>query len=94
MPLPTRGRRWGCLAALAVAASKGIISVAAAGNDPTGKPTYPAAYPSVLAVSAIQPDGAVWPQSNYGSFVDLSAPGFATLPVPSARGRVSCDAVA
>jgi len=27
------------------AASKGMIIVASAGNEPTGKPVYPAAYP-------------------------------------------------
>ncbi len=63
------------------AASKNIIIVAAAGNEPTGKPFYPAAYPSVIAVAALGPDGKPWEKSNYGSFVDLSAPGFATLPV-------------
>ena len=67
--------------ALALAISKGMIAVAAAGNEPTGKPEYPAAYPGVIAVGALMPDGTLWPQSNYGSFVDLAAPGFARVPV-------------
>lgn len=63
------------------AASKGLVVVAAAGNSPTGKPVYPAAYQSVISVAALAPDGSPWEKSNYGSFVDLSAPGFASLPV-------------
>jgi len=67
--------------ALADAASKGLIVVASAGNEPTGRPVYPAAYPSVIAVGALAPDGKIWEQSNFGSFVSLYAPGFASLPV-------------
>jgi hypothetical protein len=65
------------------ARSKGLVVVAAAGNSPTGDPVYPAAYESVIAVSALGPDGKAWEMSNYGDFVDLAAPGFASLPVGS-----------
>jgi len=67
--------------ALDYASSKNLIIVAAAGNEPTGKPVYPAAYSSVIGVSALEPGGKAWENSNYGSFVMLYAPGFATLPV-------------
>ena len=67
--------------ALDYASSKNLIIVAAAGNEPTGKPFYPAAYSSVIGVSALEPGGKAWENSNYGSFVMLYAPGFATLPV-------------
>ena len=67
--------------ALDYAGSKGLIMVASAGNEPTGKPVYPAAYPSVLGVGALAPDGEAWKNSNYGDFVALYAPGFATLPI-------------
>jgi hypothetical protein len=63
------------------AASRGMIIVASAGNEPTGKPFYPAAYPSVIGVGAAYPNGKTWEQSNYGSFVQIYAPGFAALPV-------------
>ena len=63
------------------ATAKGMIIVAAAGNEPTGKPVYPAAYPSVIGVGALYPNGKTWEKSNYGSFVGLYAPGFAALPV-------------
>ncbi len=61
--------------------SKGLIIVGAAGNKPTGNAFYPAAYESVIGVGALAPDGTSWENSNYGDFVTLSAPGFATLPV-------------
>lgn len=67
--------------ALDYASSKNLIIVAAAGNKPTGKPFYPAAYSSVIGVGALEPGGKAWEKSNYGSFVMLYAPGFATLPV-------------
>ena len=63
------------------AVSKGAIVVASAGNEPTGKPVYPAAYPAVIGVGAAYPNGKQWEKSNYGSFVDLYAPGFASLPI-------------
>jgi hypothetical protein len=58
-----------------------VIVVASAGNEPTGKPVYPAAFPSVIGVGALAPDGKSWENSNYGDFVSVYAPGFATLPV-------------
>ena len=63
------------------AAAKGLILVAAAGNAPTGKPVYPAAYDHVIGVGALNPDGDAWDQSNYGDFVSVTAPGMADLPV-------------
>jgi hypothetical protein len=67
--------------ALSSANDKGLIIVASAGNEPTGKPVYPAAYPSVIGVGALGPDGKTWENSNFGNFVALYAPGFALLPV-------------
>jgi len=66
--------------ALDYASSKGAIVIAAAGNEPTGEPVYPAAYPSVTGVGALAPDGKTWQKSNYGTFVDVQAPGFALFP--------------
>lgn len=63
------------------AAAKGLILVAAAGNEPTGSPVYPAAYQNVIGVGALTPNGEPWVQSNYGDFVTLQAPGLAELPV-------------
>ncbi len=53
----------------------GVTVVAAAGND--GKEVYnqPAIFDSVITVAAINPYGKAWSSSNYGSCVDISAPG-------------------
>lgn len=67
--------------ALDHAVAKGLIIVASAGNEPTGKPVYPAAYPSVVGVGALKPDGNIWEKSNYGNFVSMYAPGVASFPV-------------
>ena len=68
-------------AAMQVAAKQGLTLVAAAGNAPTGKPVYPAAYPDVIAVGGVTADGLPWENSNRGDFVDLSASASATFPV-------------
>ncbi|MBM3383191.1 MAG: hypothetical protein FJY29_12250 [Betaproteobacteria bacterium] len=59
---------------------KNIIVVAAAGNDGTETPSYPAAYDSVVAVCATSEDYAKGvygraPFSNFGDWVDICAPG-------------------
>lgn len=67
--------------AIAYANQRGAVLVAAAGNEPTGQPMYPAACSNVIAVAALSANGTFWAQSNYGSFVSLAAPGFASFPV-------------
>lgn len=57
------------------AIAKGIIVFAAAGNQPLGTPTYPAADSGVIAVAATQQAGQLASYSNYGSFVSLALPG-------------------
>ncbi len=54
---------------------QGVVFFAAAGNEPTTAPTYPAAYPEVVAVTAGDRRGNVSSYANYGSFVDVIAPG-------------------
>lgn len=63
------------------ALSEETVLVAAAGNTPSGVPVYPAATDGVLAVAAVEADGSIWESSNFGLFVDLSAPGTADMPV-------------
>lgn len=67
--------------AMDYAGEKGLLVVAAAGNEPAGTPVYPAAYDNVIGVGALAPDGNKWEKSNYGASVDIAAPGFASLPV-------------
>ena len=53
----------------------GMILVAAAGNDSTSAASYPAAYTSVMGISAIDTNEVLADFSNYGDYVDLCAPG-------------------
>jgi hypothetical protein len=69
------------------ATAKGIVVVAAAGNEPSGNPVYPAAFPGILAVGGSKPDGKPASWSNYGPFVDLTAPGYAPLPAEPGEAR-------
>ena len=52
---------------------------AAAGNEPVTTPFYPAAYPEVSAVTAID-NGQLAPYASRGSFVSLGAPGNSIVP--------------
>lgn len=53
----------------------GITVVAGAGNDGTEVYQQPAKFDCVITVAAINSYGNAWPSSNYGSCVDISAPG-------------------
>jgi len=63
------------------AQASGLILVAAAGNEPHGRPLYPAAYPGVVAAAAANSDGTPWAKSNYGAHVTVLVPGQAEFPV-------------
>ncbi|BAY47637.1 peptidase S8/S53 [Scytonema sp. HK-05] len=54
---------------------KGVVIIAAAGNENQNSASYPARYPYVIGVSALGPDGERAPYSNFGAGVDISAPG-------------------
>jgi hypothetical protein len=55
--------------------SKGVVLVAAAGNDSSVLPYYPGAYEHVISVAATDGgDNRAW-FSDYGSWVDVAAPG-------------------
>jgi thermitase len=62
------------------ASDKGVLFFGAAGNEPTGAPTYPGAYPEVMAVTAIDRNGKIAPYANSGNWVDLGAPGSVIVP--------------
>ncbi|MFO1431136.1 MAG: S8 family serine peptidase [Candidatus Competibacteraceae bacterium] len=57
------------------ARNAGVVIVAAAGNEASNDPSYPAAYDGVIAVSAVTIAKTLAPYSNYGSYVDVAAPG-------------------
>jgi serine protease len=54
---------------------KGVLVVAASGNDGVATVGYPAAYTNALAVGAVRIDQTRSDYSNYGSALDLVAPG-------------------
>jgi hypothetical protein len=57
------------------AAQRGIQIYAAAGNNASSQPFYPAAYPEVTAVTAGTKPGELAPYANYGGYIKLMAPG-------------------
>ncbi len=63
--------------AVAAAVAAGSLIVASAGNNETDEqiPTYPAAYPGVMAVSAVGMDGALATYTNAGTNISVAAPG-------------------
>lgn len=67
------------------ATAKGIILVAAAGNDGDGTVYYPACFSNVISVGSIESDGAHSDFSNYNKYVDAVAPGRSII-LPSKKG--------
>lgn len=62
--------------AVAAAQAQGVVMIAAAGNDAGDTPQYPAAYPGVIAVTAVDGDNVKPDFANYGAdWVDMAAPG-------------------
>lgn len=57
------------------AQNSGAVLVAGAGNDNTDNEFFPAAYEGVIAVGSIDQGGGKSGFSNYGSWIDLVAPG-------------------
>jgi thermitase len=63
--------------------NRGCVVVAAAGNNGSNAPFYPAFYENALAVAASDPDDRLTNFSQYGAWVDIAAPGsniLSTLP--------------
>jgi serine protease len=61
--------------AIAYASSKGVTIVAAAGNGGRSSVGFPAAYPKVIAVGAVNRARRRAYYSNYGRALDIMAPG-------------------
>ncbi|CAM2830077.1 S8 family peptidase [Paenibacillus sediminis] len=61
--------------AVKYAYDRDVVLVAATGNDSTERPGYPAAYPEVFAVSATDSNMKLASYSNYGDYIDVTAPG-------------------
>ena len=62
---------------------RGVVVVAAVGNrGPQAGPQYPAAYPNVIAVTAVDTDQRIYRRAGRGPHVDFAAPG---VDVPTAE---------
>jgi len=61
--------------AVTAARNAGCLIVAAAGNENSSQPSYPAAYSGVLSVSAVDFEANRAPYSNFHATVALAAPG-------------------
>ena len=55
---------------------KGIVFIAAAGNQgPTAPPAYPAAYEKVIGITATDEDDGLYAMANRGNYISVAAPG-------------------
>jgi subtilisin family serine protease len=77
--------------AVTAAAKKGLVIVAAAGNNDGGPVGYPAAYPEVIAVSASDEGDAFASFSSKGPQVDFVAPGAAIKSDKLGGGTIEHD---
>jgi subtilisin family serine protease len=70
--------------------AKGTLIIAAAGNDSAMTISYPAGYPVVVSVSAVDVNDRLASFSNQGHGLDLSAPGVDVLSsYPNGTGRLA-----
>jgi subtilisin family serine protease len=75
-------------AVVAAFLARGHLLVAAVGNDgPAAPPLYPAAYPGVIAVTAVDRQGRVLVEAGRGEHVAFAAPGIVELPGPDGTTR-------
>ncbi len=68
---------------ISYASGEGIVLIAAAGNDNVSSVFYPAGYSEVIAVASTTFGDSKSSFSNYGSWIDISAPGsaiYSTIP--------------
>ena len=69
------------------AAQKGVVVVASAGNNgPRAKPVYPAAYDTVIAVTAVDRAKRVYRRAGQGDHIDFAAPGVQVWTAASVSG--------
>lgn len=73
--------------AVAAAQHRGIVIVAAVGNDgPAAPPSYPASYPGVIAVTAVDGHNRALIEAGHALHLDYAAPG-ADMLAANATGR-------
>ncbi len=72
---------------LTEAVDNGVLVISSAGNDNTSEMNYPAAYEQVIAVASTNERDQKSSFSNYGSWVDVSAPGSNVLTTVPINGQ-------
>ena len=73
--------------AVAAARRRGVVIIAAVGNDgPAAPPAYPASYPGVLAVTAVDGKRRALIEAGRALHLDYAAPG-ADIPGLDAKGK-------
>ncbi|WP_242908871.1 S8 family peptidase [Actinomadura terrae] len=77
-------------AAIEYALGKGVVLIASAGNDGSGanSKNFPAAYPGVIAVGALDRRLRLWKDSNRRSHASVCAPGVDIVSADSSGGYV------
>jgi subtilisin family serine protease len=76
--------------AVADAIARGVVVVAAGGNDGTTLPYHPAALPGVIGVAASDHRSRLYGFSNYGRHLDLAAPGCVQTTLVGGRFGEAC----
>ncbi len=71
---------------LAAAYEKGMVLIAAGNAGPNSRPLYPAADPSVIAVTATDRNDGVFALANRGPYIAVAAPGVEILAIAPADG--------
>ncbi|GAA5116871.1 hypothetical protein GCM10023212_04390 [Luteolibacter yonseiensis] len=62
--------------AVLYAHKQNVLIVAASGNSERSEACYPAAYPTVISVGAVDARGEHLDFSNYGTYLSITAPGY------------------
>ncbi|WP_433333020.1 S8 family peptidase [Spirillospora sp. CA-294931] len=76
--------------AIKYALSRGVVLIASAGNDGSGpnRKNFPAAYPGVIAVGALDRGLRLWKDSNRRPYVAVCAPGVEIVSADAEDGYV------
>ena len=75
MSLYSSGFSWMQFFASTMAHANNVLQIAAAGNTGTANPKFPAAFSTVVAVTALNSAEQLASFSNFGSWIEITAPG-------------------
>jgi subtilase family protein len=72
------------------ARAAGVLVVAAAGNEGSSDPQYPAAFPEVISVGAAAADGRLTSYSSFGGWLKFAAPECAPITAIGGESAIGC----